>query len=242
MTLDDFSNGFDTLLNSYASNGTASVALDEYEKSFFLTKSQEQEIIDLYSGNNSSGDSFENTEEMRRNLSNLVVEANLEPITDGENLAYILDEVIGVHNNSEFFQLPEDTFFITYEEAQVFNSKCGKTMGMDVYPTTQDEYHKIKRNPFRGMNNRRALRLDLADNIVEIISKYPIKSYYLRYLKKPEPIILINLPDGLSIEGVRVKTPCKLNDSLHQRILDRAVVLAMQSKVSIDATSNRRNS
>jgi hypothetical protein len=51
-----------------------------------------------------------------------------------------------------------------------------------------------------------------------------------------------NLPDGLSIEGVRVKTPCKLNDSLHQRILDRAVVLAMQSKVSIDATSNRRNS
>lgn len=238
MTLDDFSNGFDTLLNSYASNGTASVALDEYEKSFFLTKAQEEMVVNLYNGNNDYGDSFENTEEMRRNLSNLVAEANLEPITDADHF----EGLIGVSNNSEFFQLPKDIFFITYEEAQVFSNKCGRAIGMDVYPATQDEYSRIKRNPFRGINNRRALRLDLSDNVVEIISKYPIRSYYLKYLKKPEPIILINLPDGLSIEGVRVKTPCKLNDSLHQKILDRAVILAMQSKVSIDATSNRRNS
>lgn len=234
MTLEDFSNGFDTLLNSYAVNGTATVALDEYEKSFFLTKAQEEMVVNLYSGNNSYGDSFENTEEMRRNLSNLVSEANLSPITGDKSF----QGFIGVSDSSEFFQLPEDLLFITYEEAQVTSKKCGKNIGIDVYPATQDEYHKIKRNPFRGVNSRRALRLDLSDNVVEIISSSPIRSYYLKYVKKPEPIILINLPDGLTINNVRVKTPCKLNESIHQKILDRAVVLALQSKVSTDATKN----
>ena len=40
---------------------------------------------------------------------------------------------------------------------------------MDVYPVTQDDYNKTKRNPFRGANDRRALRLDLSDGVIEIV-------------------------------------------------------------------------
>ena len=38
------------------------------------------------------------------------------------------------------------------------------------------------------------------------------------------------MPNELSIEGVRVKTECKLNPILHDTILDSAVRLALVSK------------
>ena len=72
MTTKEFSDMFDTLLNSYSlqngfgdTNSLREVVLDEYEKSVFLTRAQEQLIISYYSGNNSGGEAFENTEEYR---------------------------------------------------------------------------------------------------------------------------------------------------------------------------------
>ena len=71
MTNKEFSDGFSTLLNSFGI--TTNITLDEYEKSTFLTNAQEQLIIDIYSGRNVIyGKSFEQTEEIRRYLSNLV--------------------------------------------------------------------------------------------------------------------------------------------------------------------------
>lgn len=95
---------------------------------------------------------------------------------------------------------------------------------------TQDEYHKLKRNPFRGANYRRALRLDLSDDIVEIVSKYTVTAYYARYLERPNPIILIDLPDDLSIYGETKTSNCKLHEALHHRILERAVALGVESR------------
>jgi restriction endonuclease len=99
-----------------------------------------------------------------------------------------------------------------------------------VYPVTQDEYSKVRRNPFKGSTKYKALRLDVGDNIVELISKYQIGEYLIRYLSKPEPIILENLPEGLTIEGNQNSNECKLNSVLHQIILERAVQMALQAK------------
>ena len=75
MTNEEFSNEFDTLVNSNSiinSNGIESpLEFDEYEKSLFLTKAQETIVTSLYNGN-LVGDSFEKTEELRRYLSDLV--------------------------------------------------------------------------------------------------------------------------------------------------------------------------
>ena len=101
---------------------------------------------------------------------------------------------------------------------------------MKVYPVRQDEYQVIRDNPFRGANDRRALRLDLSEGNVEIICKYLVSVYYIRYIKKVSPIILIDLSDGLSIEGQSKAKDCILHEALHQKILDRAVQLALQSK------------
>ena len=231
MEIQDFSHGFDTLLNSYAvpadfgsTDNPATIELDEYEKSVFLTKAQEDLAIDLYSGRNPIGASFEETEELRRYLSPLVEEKTLSPIptTNGKPL--------GVDSKSKFFTLPEDLWFITYESVTLSDGKCGENTQMEVVPVRQDEYHRIKNNPFRGANDRRALRLDLSEGNIEIVSKYTVTSYYLRYLRKLKPIILVNLDEENAIEGRTAVSNSELPESLHQMILDRAVTLAFQSR------------
>ena len=241
MQVNDFSSQFDVLLNSYAvsarfgsTDNPGTIELDEYEKSLLLTKSQEDLVIELYSGRNPIGTSFEETEEMRRYLSKLVKEAKLEPITTSN------DQPLGIDSNSKFFTLPADLWFITYESVEISDGKCESMKTMDVYPVTQDEYHKIKRNPFRGANNRRSLRLDLSDGIVEIVSKYTVTEYYLRYLRKLQPIVLVNLGDEQSIEGVNTVSECELPEILHQRILDRAIQLALQSRGYTREQNNNR--
>ena len=199
------------------------IALDEYEKSLYLTKAQEELVISLYNGKNPYGDSFESTEEMRRYLAPLVVETLLHPAESSFG-------VIGIDSKSRFFTLPDDVLFITYEDVTVSDGKCGNGSKLDVYPVTQDEYHRVKRNPFRGANDRRALRLDLADGVVEIVCKYTVSDYHVRYLRRPAPIILENLPDGLVIEDESGLSECELHESLHRRILERAVAEALQSK------------
>lgn len=241
MQTNDFSSQFDVLLNSYAvaarfgsTDNPGTIELDEYEKSLLLTKSQEDLVIELYSGRNLIGTSFEETEEMRRYLSKLVKEAKLEPITTSNN------KPLGIDSNSKFFTLPVDLWFITYESVWISDGKCESMKTMDVYPVTQDEYHKIKRNPFRGANSRRSLRLDLSDGIVEIVSKYTVTEYYLRYLRKLQPIVLVNLDDEQSIEGVSTVSECELPEILHQRILDRAIQLALQSRGYTREQNNNR--
>ena len=86
MTTEEFSNEFDTILQSYSVQNEFGqqnpIAFDEYEKSVFLTKAQEQIIITLYNGKNSSNESLEKTEELRRYLSNLIKTEIRHKLTD----------------------------------------------------------------------------------------------------------------------------------------------------------------
>lgn len=242
MTREEFSNGFDTMLNSYSipakfgeESTRQSIVLDEYEKSLFLTRAQEEIVINLYKGKNPYGDSFESTEEIRRYLSNLVAEKYLKPITNTSGTP------LGITSTSTFFTLPDDLWFITLESVILDNGKCKNETYMKVYPTKQDEYLNIKDNPFRGANDRRALRLDLSEGNVEIICKYLIARYYIRYIKKVSPIILEDLPNDLSIEGKNEASDCILHEALHQKILERAVQIALQSKGYSLQRENRDN-
>ena len=231
MTTLEFSNEFDVLINAYANNNAFgdsydknNLAFDEYEKSIFLTKAQEEIIIDLYNGKNPFGDSFEKTEEIRRYLSDLIKTYT----TTDKKVGYT-----GLSKSSVFFELPDDLWFITYESVNLKDDRLGCRSGEDisVIPITQDEYHRIGKNPFRGANERKALRLDLSNKVVEIVSKYNVESYLVRYLSRPVPIILTNLADDLSINDISTKTECELNPVIHRAILERAVKLAIISRV-----------
>ena len=229
MTTEEFSNEFDTLLNSYSTieafgKTPSTIELDEYEKSVFLTNAQEEIVIGMYNGKNTFEDSFERTEEIRRYLSDLIKTY----IATDKKVGYT-----GLSKSSVFFELPDDLWFITYESVNLKDDGLGCMSGEDisVIPITQDKYHRIRKNPFRGANERRALRLDLNGKVVEIVSKYNVESYLVRYLSRPTPIILTDLTDNLSINGISVKTECELNPVIHRAILERAVKLAIMSRV-----------
>lgn len=228
MTVKEFSESFDVLLSSYSSQAvstesfpTVGIVFDEYEKSLFLTQAQEQIVVELYTGRNTNYTSFEETEELRSNLRNLIKTEVLEPKQEGK----------GLSKNSKFYILPDDNLFITYEFATINDESAGCKNGdtILVVPVTQDEFYRVNNNPFKGANERRALRADTGLNIVEIISKYNIKDYTIRYLSKPTPIVLDNFEE-VSIDGVNKITECKLDSVLHRPILERAVLLAASSK------------
>lgn len=240
MTVQEFSDEFDTIISSYKrfkrlddKEELDSVDINEYEKSVFLTKAQEDVIVDLYTGRNTLLNSFEETEELRRYLSSLIRTVSISPEnTLTSNLSTCYDREVLLSDKSQVFNLPSDLWFITYEAAKLPSSSdsclSGKTL--EVIPVTQDEYHKIKNNPFRGVSSNRALRLDLANSKVEIISNYTLAEYIVRYIKKVSPIILIDLPEDLSINGISVETECTLHPALHRLILKRATDLAINSK------------
>lgn len=224
MNIKEFSNEFDTLLNSFGV--TPNITLDEYEKSVFLTKAQEEIVIEAYSGKNGFGDSFERTEEIRSYLNELV-----ETYETTEKLSGYL----GISSKSVFFQIPSDVWFITYESATFQDESLGCFNGTEalVTPVTQDDFYKVEKSPFRGPSKKRALRLDIKGNIIEVVSDYNIGRYLIRYITKPNPIILVNLSDGLSINGVSAETECELNPVIHRAILERAVRLAITSRTQL---------
>lgn len=235
MTTEEFSDAFDTLVNSAANVDNlgsidSTLKFDEYEKSYFLTKAQEEVVRELYTGKNRFGESFEKTEELRRLLNNLIV-THKQPLSE-ENY-----NNLALTDKSYLIPIFDDVMYIIYEAVRLKDDSLGCYSGtvVNVQPITHDEYNKIKDNPFRGPTRYKALRLDTNDNqptnCVEIISKYSCDEYIVRYLKKLNPIILVDLGDSnVSIDGKTEKKDCELNSILHEYILERAVDMALRTK------------
>lgn len=225
----EFSDSFDAMLNSYNIQTGSNIVLDEYEKSLFLTQAQEQLVIELYTGRNDKGNSFEETEELRAYLKDLI---KTEDLIEADNEFITTNKIKGISKHSKFYVLPTDILFITYEATTIDSSTAGCKGGAEiqVIPVTQDEFHRIKNNPFRQPNERKALRLDNGSNIAEIVAKYKIGNYTIRYIKRPDPIILADFDDEVKINNSSSITKCELNPIMHRPILERAVQLALAYK------------
>lgn len=243
MTTSEFSDNFDILVNSYArfkdfddKEILDSIEFNEYEKSVFLTKAQTKVIIDLYTGRTSIGESFESTEELRRYLSELI---STNSYTSSEDIDKI--SVVPLSSDSKVYLLSKDIMFITYEAVTISDDNtCLNNKTIKVVPTTQDEFFRIQENPFKKASKRQALRLDLSDNYVEIVCPFTISKYTVRYIKKPSPIILEDLPNDLTIDGESTEMGCILNPSLHNTILNEAVILALQSKLRLTNSESNK--
>ena len=221
MDVQELSNLFDTLLQPYITKDVSgeqnTLAFDEYEKSIFLTKAQEQIVLELYQ-------ELEQSEENRKYLSNLIKTGNYVPI--GEQ-----DETL-INNTFKSYkvEIEDSVLFMIYEQCTLSDdNNCINNKIVSVIPTIHDDLDKVLKNPFKSPNNRKVIRLDF-DNKIELISKYNISNYKIRYLKKPNPIILVKLED-LNIDKKQEVSNGETNPILHERIVQRAVQLAVQSKV-----------
>lgn len=237
MTTSEFSNEFDVLINAYANNNAIgdsydknNLAFDEYEKSIFLTKAQEEILLSYYNGTNSNQIGFEATEEIRRYLSDLNTHVTIDS-TETDNSIKKGSLISNTKISDKCFKIPENLWFITLETLTLQSTnECLNGKQLEVIPITQDEYNNVINNPFRGITNNRALRLDVEKGQLEIICKYDSYTYRIYYLSRPTPIILTDLGD-LSINNISTKTECSINENLHKTILNRAVQLAIASKI-----------
>ena len=55
-------------------------------------------------------------------------------------------------------------------------------------------------------------------------------TYKIRYVRRPSPIVLEDLPDGLTVDGVSTMSECELNPILHVDILNKAIELAISTR------------
>ena len=245
MSIQEFYEGFNILYNNISSN--AAPGIDKFEISFYLTKAQ-LEIVKEYNGiANKYQKGFEANDKRRIDLKELVEDFK-------STTSVISNDRITNKLNSKFFTIPDDVFLTKYEKGIYNNGNCN--IEIDIIPITLDTFNENAKNPFKKPYKDLAWRIDqnLIDaKNVEIISDQNITTYHLRYIKYPEPIILVDLVSNpefagmnLSIDGVTTPQTCKLNKEIHPEILDRAVEMAildykegnLQSRVQLNNRNN----
>ena len=242
MNTTEFSLQFDIYYNSIASNQAPPV--DEYEKSVFLTNAQRDLIVDIYSGRIKVM-SFESTEEARRYLAPLVVNIKYEDLVRDENISYhpykLFQHEVQVEGQSvveDYF--PKDICYIVMEYANLSGDECLKDERIEVIPITHDELLRTLKNPFRGMTDRRVLRVD-ENNLLYLYSKKDLKSYNIVYVKNPSPIIVADLSvygPQATVEGKQIVTECQLPEIFHREILNRAVLAAKQAYTNVQQSNS----
>lgn len=228
MTTQEFNTEFDVLYNNIASNGAPGI--NEYEKSVFLTKAQ-NELIKAYflKVSNKLQSGYDDNALQQTNFSNLIVLKTYQN-NDLEEAKY------SSIANSKSVVMPKNSLFILNEQLLVTDTN-NKNKTLIVVPINGDAYSRLLSKPFKRPLKNQAWRLDVNmestenEQYADLIptAGTTIKGYQIRYVKKPTPIILTTLEDGITIDGEFEEMTCKLNPILHQEVLQRAVELAKAS-------------
>ena len=239
MTRNEFSDVFTTLLNSYNTQAQfgeqasrQEIALDEYEKSVLLTQAQDIVVKSYFDrALNTQGQGFDDTPRRQVDFSSLIKIAELEETTgdtfDERGILFKLPtKTVGTDTVT-------DVLFILNEKMMV----DGKSYV--IVPISYKEYDREMSKPFAQPLKKQAWRLFQNqatgfDLMSELIPKETLNItnpvYRIRYVRRPRPIVLENMPDGLSIDGINTASDCELNPILHMDILNKAVELAIATR------------
>lgn len=235
MTTEEFSNEFDILYNNISSN--AAPGLNEYEKSVLLTKAQLEIVRNYFTPKgNKYQEGFDESPKRQIDFSHLI------KVIKPNQVDTLLNGYEKFDDRSILYDMPKDVLYVLNETATVLYD--GKYRNkINIMPITFDEYNFFNSRPYRQPYKHHGWRLiNMPDNgsscIAEVIVKEgaELEGYTIRYVRMPQPIILIDLKsesdiDGeefmdLSIQGRNVRTECELDKSIHNEILQRAVEIA----------------
>lgn len=234
MTNQEFSNEFDILYNNIMSN--AAPGLDEYEKSVFLTKAQDEILKNYFNPKgNKYTEGFDDSEKRQIDFSMLI---KYKPIKDilAPTESQLGDVIISLPNDI-FFILNETVYVTrkaTYENGEIMQSNLELT----VVPLKFNEYTRLMSKPYKKPLKWQAWRLlsssgSGTNNYAELVigTKDTLISYNIRYIKRPRAIILTNLENGTLDNGKTKEQSCELDPILHPEILQRAVELAKSAYI-----------
>lgn len=204
----EFSNQFDVLYNNVTSNQAP--GLNEYEKSVFLTKAQDEVLKNYFNPkSNPKQEGYDDTIKRQADFSGLMRE---KTGTIDSNPTSQFDP------RSIVYKVPTDVYLIINE--QILLKSGNTTNGIrQVLPINYDEYRRVMSKPYKEPLKYQAWRLFTStesnsfngQRIAEIImtstdrnSNYT-KEYRIRYIKFPKPIILSDFSDAfgedISING-----------------------------------------
>lgn len=219
MTAAEINNRFDFLYDNALSGQAPGINM--YEKSMCLTQAYKEIIKEI------AADS-DKTEKRRVELSKLLVNTyiNYDAALNSTLTA------IKTSPNSRIFELPEDCWYKQQERLYISANNS-----IRVTPKTRDEYNVQITNRFRKPSTLEAWRLDLKDTIsetekqiIEIISTTVPVKYFVSYIKRPKPVILESLSGtGYTIDGLTAITLPEVSDELHEAIIKRAVLIAVET-------------
>lgn len=214
----EFSNEFDVLYNNIMSN--AAPGLNEYEKSVFLTKGQEEIVKNYFNPKgNKYGEGMDDSPKRQIDFSKLIKVAQGTPSTTSP---------LTFDKRAKVFDLPSDLFIVINEAVST------NTGTKQVIPISYAEYTRLMSKPYKGPLKYQAWRIISTSSekiSTELIvnSNETIAEYLLRYIRRPAPIITADLSSeygNLTINGIGTISECELNPIIHQEILQRAVELA----------------
>lgn len=225
MTTQEFSSEFDILYNNIMSN--AAPGLDEYEKSVFLTKAQEEILKNYFNPKgNKYQEGFDDNEKRQIDFSSLVTVITIP--------SYSNSQYIKIDDRSLLFLMPNDMLFALNEVCEITENNINRLV--NVVPISFIEYSRLISKPYKRPLKNQCWRLISSssekDRVFELILPFGSivpGSYRIRYISRPAPIILVDLSTeypGLSINGITSVTECELDPSIHYEILQRAVELA----------------
>lgn len=232
MNVSEFSLEFDVLYNNITSN--LSPGLSEYEKSVFLTRAQEQ-IVKNHFGikSNSKQEGLNNSIKRDTDFSTLFKTVS---ITDG--ITEIPDPTNTLNTRVRRFTIKEDYLFIINEFCEIVKrDSAGNVLDTQlttVVPLHYLEFARLNSGPYKEPNLHETWRIisdviTVNESTFDLYIRYnwTLTNYIIRYIKKPNPIILEDLStQNLTIDGKHAVSNCELNPILHQEVLDRAVELA----------------
>lgn len=154
-------------------------------------------------------------------------------------------EIEGVQYKTEIIPDSTDVLFILNEKLigqKHVEDNWVKDKEYIIVPISYREYNREMSKPYSQPLKKQAWRLfqnqtQKFDVYTELIPKFNVVEtkdyrfiYRIRYVKRPQPIILQDLSEGLSIDGENQESNCELNPILHKDILEEAVKLALNSK------------
>ena len=243
MTTQEFSNAFDTLLNSYASRGqfgeqaaSSEIVLDEYEKSILLTQAQDFIVKSYFDRTlNNQGQGFDDTTRRQVDFSSLVTVG--VPTIDSLTTSKFDERGI-------LYKMPTNILVVLNEKV-----KAG-TETLVVVPINYKEYDRQMSKAYSQPLKKQCWRLFQSPTGIDLLSELipkestVITDYKIRYIRRPKPIILTNLDfadsqEDLSIDGIKVVTECELNPIVHMDILNKAVEFALSTRGVRPQSSNR---
>ena len=148
MTNQEFSDEFDVLYNNIMSNQAP--GLDEYEKSVFLTKAQD-EIVKAYFNPrlNKVQQGFDGNETRQIDFSMLIKTTLASEVTNVTRLYPT--------NNSKFFAVPNRTMMFINETLMVTRDSNPKYL--TVIPLEYTEYNRLMSKPFKRPTKNQAWRV-----------------------------------------------------------------------------------